>query len=71
MKTPAMDAEQFVRWALDPSRNLEELYTTELVVEQALGILRARGLEPHISIDDMIAQNRRRALNPAHRANFT
>ncbi|MBA4147859.1 MAG: hypothetical protein H0X66_07055 [Verrucomicrobia bacterium] len=71
MKTLVMDVEQFVRWALDSSRTLEELYTTELVVEQAFNFLRARGLDPHISLDEIMARQRQRNLNPAYKPVFT
>ena len=31
-----MDSEDFIRWALDPARTVEERYTTELLVEQSV-----------------------------------
>lgn len=66
-----MDAEQFIRWTLDSSRSLEELYTTELVVEQAFNVLRARGLDPHLSMDQIMERQRQRNLNPAYKPAFT
>ncbi len=67
-----MDAETFVRWVLDDSRNLEELYTTELVVEQALGTWKARnGIHGIESFEQRMEKQRQRKLNPAYRPTFT
>ncbi len=62
-----MDAEAFIRWALDDARNVEERYTVELLVEDALRIWNVRHKTGyHEPWEKKRARNRQRHLNPAY-----
>jgi hypothetical protein len=67
-----MDAENFVRWALDDSRTLEERYTTELLVEVGVNWwLRDHNMYKHEGFETILERNRQRALNPAYEPRYT
>ena len=62
-----MTSEDFIHWALDPARTVEERYTTELLVEMGVGWWNSRHkIYDHINIDAQIERKRQRALNPAY-----
>lgn len=67
-----MDAEQFVRWALDDSRTVEERYATELVLEQGVSRWNSRHkIYEHESFEQRTERKRQRALNPAYEPRYT
>ena len=67
-----MDSEDFVRWALDKARTIEERYTTELLVEQGVSWWNSRHkIYDHISVDRQIELKRQRALNPAYEPRYS
>ncbi len=67
-----MGAEAFIRWALDDARTIEDRFTTELLVEVGVGRWYAkRKIYGYKSIDDSIAQNRERKLNPAYEPHYS
>jgi hypothetical protein len=67
-----MDAEAFVSWALDDARNTEERYTTELLCERGVSWWRSRrNIYRRETLDDIMARNRERKLNPAYEPHYT
>lgn len=67
-----MDAEQFVKWALDDARTVEERFATELVLEQGVYRWNAkRKIYERDSIEQRMERNRQRALNPAYEPRYT
>jgi len=67
-----MDSEDFIRWALDDARTVEERYTTELLVEQGVNWWNSRHkIYKGRSIDETIELNRQRALNPAYEPRYS
>jgi hypothetical protein len=67
-----MDAEAFVRWALDDARTVEERYTTELLVDHGVMLWKmkhnVRAFDP---IDAIRARCRERRLNPAYDPSYS
>lgn len=62
-----MAAEQFVKWALDDARTVEERYATELVLEQGVSRWNSRHkIYQHESFEERMERKRQRALNPAY-----
>jgi hypothetical protein len=62
-----MNADGFIRWALDDARTVEERYTTELIVEVAMMWWNSRNnISRHESLEDMMERHRQRDLNPAY-----
>jgi hypothetical protein len=64
--------QEFIQWALAPSRNNDEKYTVELIVEEAVAIWHARhntGLAE--DFDAREERNRQRKLNPAYVASYS
>ncbi len=67
-----MDTEAFVRWALDDARNVEERYTTELLVEKGLSLWNARRrIFERMDFNAMQERKRQRAQNPAYDPRYT
>src|SRR5688572_1972161 len=67
-----MDAQTFIRWALDDNRTLEERYTTELMVERGVGMWNARRqIYESAGISQMMERKRQRALNPAYEPEYS
>ena len=67
-----MDVDAFVGWALDSSRNVEERYTVELLVEECLTrwhIVHKTG--QYESWETKHERNRQRHLNPAYEPRYT
>jgi len=70
--THEMDTEAFVRWALDDSRTVEERYPVELLVEEGIQSWKwKRKIHEREPIDDRIARDRERKLNPAYQPHYT
>ena len=72
MTFSGMTADQFIQWALDPARNVEELFCAELMVEQGLMFWRAKNLPQGTRnyTEEMAQSTKRRELrrfNPAYR----
>ena len=67
-----MDTDKFIQWAIDDARTTEERYPVELLVEQGVHWWNSRRkIYKSASIDEMIEQKRRRALNPAYEPHYT
>lgn len=67
-----MDPEEFVRWALDDARTLEERYTTELIVDDCVQTWRYRHkIYTQDPIDARLERERQRALNPAYQPTYS
>jgi hypothetical protein len=67
-----MDAEAFIRWALDDARTVDDRYTVELLVELGLGSWNSkRKIYDWKSLDDSIALSRERKLNPAYEPHYS
>ena len=67
-----MDSEDFIRWALDTARTLEERYTTELLVEQGVSWWNSRRkIYIHEDYETRHERQRQRALNPAYEPRYS
>lgn len=67
-----MNAEGFIRWALDEARTIEERYTTELLVELGAGWWNSRNnTGKYVSFEETQRRNRERALNPAYEPRYS
>lgn len=67
-----MNAEGFIRWALDEARTVEERYTTELMVELGAGWWNSRNnTGKHVGFGETQRRNRERALNPAYEPRYS
>jgi hypothetical protein len=67
-----MDAEAFIRWALDDARTLEDRYTIELLVELGVGRWYSkRKIYSGGSLDESMARKRERKLNPAYEPHYS
>jgi len=67
-----MDSEDFIRWALDDARTVEERYTTELLVEQGVNWWNSRHkIYRSLSLEQISERNRQRQLNPAYDPRYT
>ena len=67
-----MDTEAFIHWALDDSRTVEERYTVELLVEQGVDWWNSqRKIYRTRTIDESIARERERKLNPAYEPHYS
>lgn len=62
-----MNMDAFVRWALADARTVEELYTTELIVEQGLNWWYSHHkISRPFDYEAIIERQRQRSLNPAY-----
>ena len=67
-----MDIEAFIRWALDDSRTVDQRYTVELLVDQGVSCWNSkRRIYHRETLDDYIARNRERKLNPAYEPHYS
>lgn len=67
-----MHSEDFVCWALDEARTVEERYTTELLVEQGVRWWNSRHkIYKNRSLDETMELKRQRALNPAYQPRYS
>ena len=67
-----MDAEPFIRWAVEDGRTVDDRYTIELLVEVGLGRWYSkRKIYGQKSLDDLVAQSRERKLNPAYEPHYS
>src|SRR6266446_6986537 len=72
MYDDAMDPEDFIRWALDDARTLEERYTTELFVEDAestWNVVHKTGR--FTPWEEKAERDRQRFLNPAYQPQYS
>jgi hypothetical protein len=66
-----VDAEAFIRWALDDARTVEERYTVELLVEQGVNWWNSRRkIYNQGSVEERVEKQRQRALNPAYEPEY-
>jgi len=67
-----MDSEAFIHWALDDARTLDERYTTELLVAQAVDWWNSRHkIYNRESFEARMERSRQRALNPAYEPQYS
>jgi hypothetical protein len=67
-----MDDDDFIRWAFDDARTLEERYATELLVEHALIRWHAKHQTGHFTRWELVVERKRqRFLNPAYQPEYS
>jgi len=67
-----MNAEGFIRWALDDARTVEERYTVELLVELGATWWDSRhNIYRQKSLEEQMERKRQRALNPAYEPHYS
>jgi hypothetical protein len=72
VKPSGMDSESFIHWALDEARTLDERYTTELLVAQAVDWWNSRHkIYNHEPLEVRMERSRQRALNPAYEPQYS
>ena len=67
-----MNADGFIRWALDDARTVDERYTVELLVELGVGWWNSRhNISKGESFEERMERKRQRALNPAYEPRYS
>jgi hypothetical protein len=67
-----MNADGFIKWALDDARTVEERYPVELLVEIGVGWWNSRRkIYKHESLEKQMERKRQRALNPAYEPHYS
>ena len=67
-----MNADGFIRWALDDARTVDERYTVELLVERGVDWWNAqRKIYKPFDFEEITERKRQRALNPAYQPRYS